>query len=119
MEGPQEDDLLRERAFQRAGGLDLSGFALNVEEDTKPLEDLEEQADAPDAAVGDIHSPFGTPPSLEGPADDVVTGLAVEGERRRVHLPTAPVLATARGASFVIALGIVLAAKWFPRRLGA
>ncbi|MGB2507192.1 MAG: hypothetical protein ACPIFP_05670, partial [Candidatus Poseidoniaceae archaeon] len=82
MEGPQEDDLLRERAFQRAGGLDLSGFALNVEEDTKPLEDLEEQADAPDAAVGDIHSPFGTPPSLEGPADDVVTGLAVEGERR-------------------------------------
>ena len=39
MEEPQEDDLLRERAFQRAGGLDLSGFALNVEpEAVEPVE---------------------------------------------------------------------------------
>ena len=42
MEEPQEDDLLRERAFQRAGGLDLSGFALNVEPEAAHEEDAEE-----------------------------------------------------------------------------
>ena len=132
MEGPQEDDLLRERAFQRAGGLDLSGFALNVEGDTKPLEDLEEQADALDAAVGDIHSPFGTPPSLEGPADDVVTGLAVEGERRlgqgllvamvvaysalAAYVGTAlPPAVAAPGLLVLGGTGLWLGERWIPR----
>ena len=82
MEEPQEDDLLRERAFQRGGGLDLSGFALNVEEEPSPEEEIQPEPKDVDAAIGDVYSPFGTPSPDDGPSDDVVTGLAVEGERR-------------------------------------
>ena len=82
MEEPQEDDLLRERAFQRAGGLDLSGFTLNVEPEAAHEADVEAPTAEVDAAVGDIQSPFAPSSEPNEPADDVVTGLAVEGERR-------------------------------------
>ena len=82
MDEPQEDDLLRERAFQRGGGLDLSGFVLNVEQAPEPEEEETTEATQIDAAIGEIASPFGESTSSDGPTDDVVTGLAVDGERR-------------------------------------
>ena len=94
MEEPQEDDLLRERAFQRAGGLDLSGFALNVEPEEAHEEDAEEATAQVDAAVGDIQSPFGPASEPNEPAADVVTGLAAEGARR-----LGPGLLVARGGA--------------------
>lgn len=132
MEDPQEDELLRARAFQRAGGLDLSGFALKVEPDTNAPDEVEEQAPEVDAAVGDLHTPFGAPAAVEGPADDVVTGLAVEGERRlgqgllvamvvaysalAAYVGTAlPPSVAAPGLLVLGGTGLWLGERWIPR----
>jgi len=132
MEEPQEDDLLRERAFQRAGGLDLSGFALNVEPEEAHEEDAEEATAQVDAAVGDIQSPFGPASEPNEPADDVVTGLAVEGERRlgqgllvamvvaysalAAYVGTAlPPSVAAPGLLVLGGAGLWLGERWIPR----
>ena len=132
MEDPQEDDLLRERAFQRAGGLDLSGFALSVEPEAGHDEHIEVQKAEADAAVGDIHSPFGPSSEPNGPAEDVVTGLAVEGERRlgqgllvamvvaysalAAYVGTAlPPSVAAPGLLMLGGAGLWLGERWIPR----
>ena len=132
MEDPQEDDLLRERAFQRAGGLDLSGFALSVEPEAGHDEHIEVQKAEADAAVGDIHSPFGPSYEPNGPAEDVVTGLAVEGERRlgqgllvamvvaysalAAYVGTAlPPSVAAPGLLMLGGAGLWLGERWIPR----
>ena len=132
MEDPQEDDLLRERAFQRAGGLDLSGFALSVEPEAGHDEHIEVQKAEADAAVGDIHSPFGPSYEPNGPDEDVVTGLAVEGERRlgqgllvamvvaysalAAYVGTAlPPSVAAPGLLMLGGAGLWLGERWIPR----
>ena len=132
MEDPEEDDLLRERAFQRAGGLDLSGFALSVEPEVSHEEATEVQKAETDAAVGDIHSPFGASSEPHGPAEDVVTGLAVEGERRlgqgllvamvvaysalAAYVGTAlPPSVAAPGLLMLGGAGLWLGERWIPR----
>ena len=132
MEDPKEDDLLRERAFQRAGGLDLSGFVLDVEPEPDHKDDVEVPTGAVDAAVGEIQSPFGAPPKRSGPAEDVVTGLAVEGERRlgqgllvamvvaysalATYVGTAlPPSVAAPGLLMLGGAGLWLGERWIPR----
>jgi hypothetical protein len=53
--------------------LDLSGFALNVQDEPAPEEDVQPEPEDVDAAIGDVYSPFGAPPENDGPSDDVVT----------------------------------------------
>ena len=130
MEEPQEDDLLRERAFQRGGGMDLSGFALNLEEE--PENEAEPTHEEEDAAIGEIASPFGEATTNEGPEDDVVTGLAVEGERRlgqgllvamvvaysalAAYVGTAlPPSVAAPGLLVLGGVGLWLGERWIPR----
>jgi len=132
MEEPQEDDLLRERAFQRGGGLDLSGFVLNVEQAPEPGEEETTEATEIDAAIGEIASPFGEPTSSDGPTDDAVTGLAVDGERRlgqgllvamvvaysalAAYVGTAlPPSIAAPGLLVLGGLGLWLGERWIPR----
>jgi hypothetical protein len=132
MEEPQEDDLLRERAFQRARGLDLSGFALNVQDEPAPEEDVQPEPEDVDAAIGDVYSPFGAPSENDGPSDDVVTGIAVEGERRlgqgllvamvvaysalAAYVGTAlPPAIAAPGLLILGTVGLWLGERWIPR----
>ncbi|GIS27579.1 MAG: hypothetical protein CM15mP128_3380 [Methanobacteriota archaeon] len=112
--------------------LDLSGFALNVEPEEAHEEDAEEATAQVDAAVGDIQSPFGPASEPNEPADDVVTGLAVEGERRlgqgllvamvvaysalAAYVGTAlPPSVAAPGLLVLGGAGLWLGERWIPR----
>lgn len=79
MEDRSDDALLRERAFKRGAGLDLSGFQVNLEQEEAGTAEAPPSSIGEDEAVGEVSSPFSrstidseTPPS---------SSLAGEGER--------------------------------------
>ena len=112
--------------------MDLSGFALNVEEEPSPEEEIQPEPKDVDAAIGDVYSPFGSPSPDDGPSDDVVTGLGVKGERRlgqgllvamvvaysalAAYVGTAlPPVIAAPGLLILGTVGLWLGERWIPR----
>ena len=91
-EGEPDDEVIRERSFRISDRIEIEGLIQGVEEsdgeDTGPIEKER------DEAIGEIFDPFSEPdsnsPGLVGsdgsvksaPDIDMVTEIAVEGERR-------------------------------------
>ncbi len=130
---PEEDALLRERAFSKGAGLDLSGFDLRLEEGATVSTPEPVIEDTTDDAIGSVHSPFrAAGDSTEGRVEDPLTNLAVDGERRLGHgLLVAMVVAYSALATYVgtslspsvaapglLVLGLTglaLGERWIPR----
>jgi hypothetical protein len=129
----EEDALLRERAFNKGAGLDLSGFDLRLGDDQPPQAEEANTDEEADDAIGTVRSPFQAPSDApEAQGDDPVLSLATDGERRLGHgLLVAMVVAYSALAAYVgtslpsaIAApgllllglaGLVLGERWIPR----
>ena len=89
-----QDDLLRERDFSRARGLDVSSFLVQDDSDEEPEKVAEVSEDSTDKAIGEISPIFTKQEDFaagsiardgtvsQQPLNDSVTDLAIHGERR-------------------------------------
>ncbi len=93
MDGEERDDrIIREKEFRRSIDIDLGDIEISEE---RTEESREELASAVDEALGEVFDPFKKPDGTEAgaiqedgtvpiaPERDIVTEIAVEGERAR------------------------------------
>ena len=138
-----QDDLLRERDFSRARGLDVSSFLVQDSSDGKPEEVAEVSEDSTDKAIGEISPIFTKQEDVtagsiasdgtvaEQPPNDSVTNFAVYGERRigfglliamilswsligTIVGTVLPPVFGAFGLTLMAVIGLYLGERWIP-----
>ena len=138
-----QDDLLRERDFSRARGLDVSSFLVQDSSDGKPEEVAEVSEDSTDKAIGEISPIFTKQEDVtagsiasdgtvaEQPPNDSVTDFAIHGERRigfglliamilswsligTIVGTVLPPVFGAVGLTLMAVIGLYLGERWIP-----